>query len=58
MKILESSEQKAAQRGVMLCLSLSMVLASLRTSIANIALPTLALAFDVPFHWVQWVVIA
>ncbi|QOL83299.1 MFS transporter [Pseudooceanicola spongiae] len=42
----------------MLCLSLSMVLASLGTSIANIALPTLALAFDVPFHWVQWVVIA
>ncbi|MFW2542287.1 MFS transporter [Primorskyibacter sp. 2E107] len=58
MKTLDSSELKAARRGVMLCLSLSMVLASLGTSIANIALPTLALAFDVPFHWVQWIVIA
>ena len=58
MKTLGSSQLKAARRGAMLCLSLSMVLASLGTSIANIALPTLALAFDVPFHWVQWIVIA
>ncbi|PIL14307.1 hypothetical protein P775_26750 [Puniceibacterium antarcticum] len=35
-----------------------MLLASLGTSIANIALPTLALSFDAPFHRVQWVVIS
>ncbi|WP_375699680.1 MFS transporter [Pseudophaeobacter sp. TrK17] len=58
MKTFEPSAPKAAQRGGMLCLSLSMVLASLGTSIANIALPTLAVAFDVSFQWVQWVVIA
>ena len=58
MKTLKPSAPKAAQRGGMLCLSLSMVLASLGTSIANIALPTLAVAFDVSFQWVQWVVIA
>jgi MFS family permease len=58
MKTFEPSPPKAAQRGGMLCLSLSMVLASLGTSIANIALPTLAVAFDVSFQWVQWVVIA
>ncbi|GAA6197518.1 MFS transporter [Pseudophaeobacter arcticus] len=58
MQTFEPSPPKAAQRGGMLCLSLSMVLASLGTSIANIALPTLAVAFDVSFQWVQWVVIA
>lgn len=58
MKTLKPSAPKAAQREGMLCLSLSMVLASLGTSIANIALPTLAVAFDVSFQWVQWVVIA
>ncbi|MEP0155400.1 MFS transporter [Pseudophaeobacter sp.] len=58
MKTFEPSPPKAAQRGGMLCLSLSVVLASLGTSIANIALPTLAVAFDVSFQWVQWVVIA
>ncbi|MEQ3672576.1 MFS transporter [Pseudophaeobacter sp.] len=58
MQTLKPSAPKAAQRGGMLCLSLSMVLASLGTSIANIALPTLAVAFDVSFQWVQWVVIA
>jgi MFS family permease len=46
------------RRGAFLCLSLSMLLASLGTSIANIALPTLALTFHAPFHQVQWVVIA
>jgi len=58
MKTFEPSAPKAAQHEGMLCLSLSMVLASLGTSIANIALPTLAVAFDVSFQWVQWVVIA
>lgn len=53
-----AENQAKASRGALLCLSLSMLLASLGTSIANIALPQLALAFDAPFHQVQWVVIA
>lgn len=39
-------------------LSLSMLLSSLDTSIANVALPTLARAFTASFQEVQWVVIA
>ncbi len=35
-----------------------MLLSSLGTSIANVGLPTLALAFDASFQAVQWVVIA
>lgn len=58
MKTPELPKSKIGEHGALLCLSLSMMLASLGTSIANIALPTLALAFDVPFHQVQWVVIA
>lgn len=40
------------------CLSLSMLLASLGTSIANVGLPALAQAFDASFPSVQWVVLA
>lgn len=39
-------------------LSLSMLLSSLGTSIANVGLPTLAQAFDASFQEVQWVVLA
>src|SRR4029077_16407570 len=39
-------------------LSLSMLLSSLGTSIANVALPTLAQAFAASFQQVQWVVLA
>lgn len=39
-------------------LALSLFLASLGTSIANIALPAMIKAFAVPFQSVQWVVIA
>ena len=35
-----------------------MLLSSLGTSIANVALPTLAQAFDASFQEVQWVVLA
>ncbi|EKM98222.1 MFS transporter [Acidocella sp. MX-AZ02] len=42
----------------MATLALSMLLSSLGTSIANIALPALTDAFSAPFHHVQWVVIA
>ena len=58
MKVMKSSKPTAAKLGALLCLSLSMLLASLGTSIANIALPTLAVAFEAPFHQVQWIVIA
>jgi EmrB/QacA subfamily drug resistance transporter len=39
-------------------LSLSMLLSSLGTSIANVALPTLAHAFTASFQQVQWIVLA
>ncbi|MFG3052633.1 MFS transporter [Kitasatospora sp. NPDC048239] len=39
-------------------LSLSMLLSSLGTSIANVALPTLAATFDASFQQVQWIVLA
>lgn len=40
------------------CLSLSMLLASLGTSIANVGLPAFVQAFGVSFQSVQWVVLA
>lgn len=46
-----------AQTGITIILALSMLLASLGTSIANIALPTLAEVFLLPFIQVQAVVI-
>lgn len=39
-------------------LSLATVLSSLGTSIANVALPTLAKAFDATFQEAQWIVVA
>lgn len=45
-------------RWAMACLALSMLMPSLDTSIANVALPSLAQAFAVPFSAVQWVVVA
>ena len=39
-------------------LSFAMLLPSLGTSIANVALPTLAASFHAPIHDVQWVVIS
>ncbi|WP_018683723.1 MFS transporter [Actinokineospora enzanensis] len=45
-------------RWVLTALSLSMLLSSLGTSIANVALPTLAEAFTASFGQVQWVVLA
>lgn len=56
-----SAEKRAGTtnlRWVLASLSLSMLLSSLGTSIANVALPTLALAFHAPFQQVQWVVLA
>ncbi|MET0962962.1 MAG: MFS transporter [Noviherbaspirillum sp.] len=45
-------------RRALASLSLSMLLSSLGTSIANVGLPTLAQAFDASFQEVQWVVLA
>ncbi|MDB5850722.1 MAG: major facilitator superfamily 1, partial [Rhodoferax sp.] len=43
---------------ILASLSLSMLLASLGTSIANVGLPSLARAFHASFQQVQWVVLA
>ena len=45
-------------RWALAALSLSMLLSSLGTSIANVGLPTLAHAFDAGFAQVQWIVLA
>ncbi|NMX59669.1 MFS transporter [Pseudomonas edaphica] len=47
-----------SSRAALVSLSLSMLLAALGTSIANVGLPSLAQAFDASFHAVQWVVLA
>ncbi|HEV7752374.1 MAG TPA: MFS transporter [Baekduia sp.] len=47
-----------AARGALAGLSLAILLASLGTSIANVALPTLAQEFDASFQETQWVVLA
>ncbi|WP_244909340.1 MFS transporter [Nitrospirillum viridazoti] len=45
-------------RWVLAALSLCVLLSSLGTSVANVALPTLARALGAPFQQVQWVVLA
>ena len=45
-------------RWVLISLSLSILLSSLSTSIANVALPTLVQEFNASFQEVQWVVLA
>ena len=51
-------QQTASPRWALFGLSLSILLASLGTSIANVALPTLAQAFNASFQSVQWIVLA
>jgi EmrB/QacA subfamily drug resistance transporter len=53
-----SAEPGPSVRWVLVSLSLSMLLSSLGTSIANVGLPTLAHAFNASFQEVQWVVLA
>jgi EmrB/QacA subfamily drug resistance transporter len=50
--------KKPSVQWALASLSLSMLLASLGTSIANVALPTLAHAFTASFQQIQWVVLA
>lgn len=52
------AQQAASIRWALASLSLSMLLSSLGTSIANVALPTLAEAFGASFQEVQWIVLA
>ncbi|HMK80407.1 MAG TPA: MFS transporter [Xanthobacteraceae bacterium] len=52
------AEPASAARGALAGLALSMLLSSLGTSIANVALPTLAHAFAASFQAVQWIVLA
>jgi EmrB/QacA subfamily drug resistance transporter len=54
----ESAKPIASVRWVLAGLSLAMLLSSLGTSIANVALPTLAQAFNASFQDVQWIVLA
>ncbi|MFZ5789502.1 MAG: MFS transporter [Pseudomonadota bacterium] len=56
--VAESAEQAPSARWALCSLALSMLLASLGISIANVALPTLAQAFMGSFQEVQWVVLA
>jgi EmrB/QacA subfamily drug resistance transporter len=50
--------QRTSVRWALASLSLCMLLPSLGTSIANVALPTLAQAFPASFQDVQWIVLA
>ena len=53
-----SAFRAPSARWALVSLSLSMLLSSLGTSIANVALPTLAQAFNTSFQQVQWIVLA
>jgi EmrB/QacA subfamily drug resistance transporter len=53
-----SAERMPSAKWALAGLSLSMLLSSLGTSIANVGLPTLAQAFNASFQEVQWIVLA
>lgn len=57
-KVETPGERTAFSRRAIGALALSMLLSSLGTSIANVALPTLATAFAVTVQDVQWIVLA
>jgi MFS family permease len=54
----QSAGQAASVRWALAALSLAVLLSSLGTSIANVALPNLAEAFNASFQEVQWIVLA
>lgn len=56
--IRQGEKEKSVNRWRVLALSLCMLLSSLSTSIANVALPTLVREFNAPFPAVQWIVLA
>lgn len=53
-----SPQMSSSVRWILASLSLSMLLSSLGTSIANVGLPTLTHVFNASFQQVQWVVVA
>ncbi|MCA9908665.1 MAG: MFS transporter, partial [Anaerolineae bacterium] len=53
-----SADQSSSVRWALASLSLSMLLPSLGTSIANVALPTLTQVFTASFQEAQWIVLA
>lgn len=53
-----SAKYVPAMSGTLAALALPMLLSSLDTSIANVALPTLAKSFSAPFQQVQWIILA
>src|SRR5690349_2037769 len=53
-----SAEPTSSVRWALPSLSLSMLLSSLGTSIANVGLPTFAQLFGASFQQVQWIVLA
>lgn len=57
MQQAEIPKIRKSQAGITMTLALSMLLASLGTSIANIALPTLSIVFSAPFAQAQAVVV-
>ncbi|MFI9310764.1 MFS transporter [Streptomyces triculaminicus] len=54
----EGAGRAPSVRWALACLSLSVLLSSLGTSIANVGLPTLAQAFSASFQEVQWIVLS
>ncbi|MGE8068014.1 MFS transporter [Pseudomonas sp. NPDC089569] len=54
----QTGQTTPSVRWALASLSLSMLLSSLGTSIANVGLPTLAHVFDASFQQVQWIVLA
>ena len=56
--LIPSAERSPSTRWLLAGLCLSMLMSALGTSIANVALPTLAQFFTASFHEVQWVVLA
>lgn len=56
--MIKKTERNTSTWGLFASLSLPMLLSSLSTSIANVALPTLAHKFGASFQGVQWVVLA
>lgn len=56
--VADSAQPTTSVRWALASLSLSMLLSSLGTSIANVGLPTLTEVFNASFQQVQWVVVA
>jgi EmrB/QacA subfamily drug resistance transporter len=56
--VAERAQQTPSVRWALASLSLSILLSSLGTSIANVGLPTLAQVFNASFQHVQWIVLA